>query len=112
MTDLNNFSIGELRELQARVASEITTREKDEIARVQQEILRLAQSVGLTPQALLNMNGVGGKKQNKVSANPVAARYQNPADATQQWTGRGRKPKWVVDYLESSGKDLDSLKIR
>ena len=112
MTDLSNLSIGELRELQNKVKSEIATREKDEIARVQQEIARLAQSVGMTPMELLNLNGAGGKKQGKSVNKPVAARYQNPADATQQWTGRGRKPKWVIEYLENSGKDLESLSIQ
>ena len=39
-----------------------------------------------------------------------APKYQTPADPTQTWTGRGRKPKWIVDALES-GKDLDELKV-
>ena len=40
----------------------------------------------------------------------VAARYRNPADASQQWTGRGRQPKWVKEWVES-GKALDGLRI-
>ena len=37
-------------------------------------------------------------------------KYANPADPSQTWTGRGRKPKWVNDAL-SSGKSLESLAI-
>ncbi|MHA6326198.1 H-NS histone family protein [Roseivivax sp. CAU 1753] len=38
------------------------------------------------------------------------AKYANPEDPSQTWTGRGRKPKWVNDALDS-GKSLDSLAI-
>ncbi|WP_208279302.1 ParB/RepB/Spo0J family partition protein [Massilia oculi] len=37
-----------------------------------------------------------------------AVRYRNPNDATQTWTGRGRQPKWVSDWIES-GKRLEQL---
>jgi DNA-binding protein H-NS len=40
----------------------------------------------------------------------VAPRYRNPADASQQWTGRGRQPQWVKDWLEA-GKDIAGLKL-
>lgn len=42
---------------------------------------------------------------------PVAAaavRYRNPNDAMQTWTGRGRQPKWISDWIES-GKRLEQL---
>lgn len=42
---------------------------------------------------------------------PVAApsvRYRNPNDATQTWTGRGRQPRWVSDWIES-GNRLEQL---
>ncbi|KUF09313.1 H-NS histone family protein [Pseudoponticoccus marisrubri] len=37
-------------------------------------------------------------------------RYANPADPTQTWTGRGRKPQWVIDAL-NSGKSVEDLAI-
>ncbi len=40
----------------------------------------------------------------------VAPRYRNPSNPDQTWTGRGRKPLWVVDAL-NSGKSLDDLAI-
>lgn len=33
----------------------------------------------------------------------VAPKYRNPADASQTWTGRGRKPKWVEAHLAAGG---------
>ena len=49
--------------------------------------------------------GAGGPKATK-----GAPKYAHPQDASQTWTGRGRKPKWVVDWL-ASGKALDDLAI-
>ncbi|WP_076447503.1 H-NS histone family protein [Roseivivax lentus] len=37
-------------------------------------------------------------------------KYANPADPTQTWTGRGRKPGWVNDALKA-GKSLDDLAL-
>jgi DNA-binding protein H-NS len=37
-------------------------------------------------------------KSNKKS---VAPKYADPANLENTWTGRGRKPKWLVKALES-----------
>lgn len=39
-----------------------------------------------------------------------APKYANPNDASQTWTGRGRKPNWVIEAL-SSGKTIEDLEI-
>ena len=41
----------------------------------------------------------------------VAAVYANPENAGQTWTGRGRKPAWVVEAL-TKGKTLTDLEIK
>ncbi|MFW2543373.1 H-NS family nucleoid-associated regulatory protein [Primorskyibacter sp. 2E107] len=38
------------------------------------------------------------------------AKYANPADPSQTWTGRGRKPNWVIEALQA-GKSLDDLSL-
>lgn len=44
------------------------------------------------------------------TATANAAKYRNPNDSSQTWTGKGRKPGWVVDSL-NNGKVLDDLLI-
>ncbi|MBT8454686.1 MAG: H-NS histone family protein [Rhodobacteraceae bacterium] len=39
-----------------------------------------------------------------------AAKYRNPKDASQTWTGRGRQPGWIKDAI-SAGKDLSAYEI-
>jgi DNA-binding protein H-NS len=40
----------------------------------------------------------------------VLPRYCNPSDPSQKWSGRGKKPKWVVAAL-NSGQELEDLRI-
>jgi DNA-binding protein H-NS len=41
-----------------------------------------------------NSNGKSNKKS-------VAPKYADPTNPENTWTGRGRKPKWLVTALES-----------
>ncbi|WP_420875302.1 H-NS family nucleoid-associated regulatory protein [Phaeovulum veldkampii] len=41
---------------------------------------------------------------------PAAAKYANPANPSETWTGRGRKPRWMAAAL-AEGKSLDDLAI-
>lgn len=40
----------------------------------------------------------------------VAAKYANPADKSQTWTGRGRQPNWVKAAM-AKGKSLADMAI-
>jgi len=42
--------------------------------------------------------GRGGKGRT------VAAKYANPDDPTETWTGRGRKPRWLTAKLKEGAK--------
>lgn len=41
---------------------------------------------------------------------PRAAKYANPADAKQTWSGMGRKPQWFKDAVDA-GTDPKTLEI-
>jgi DNA-binding protein H-NS len=34
----------------------------------------------------------------------VKIKYRHPKDASLEWTGRGRQPRWVVEWLAGGGK--------
>lgn len=40
----------------------------------------------------------------------VKAKYFNPADKNQQWSGRGRSPIWYSEYI-SGGGDVSKITI-
>ena len=49
-------------------------------------------------------------KPAKATRAQVLPKYANPADPSETWSGRGRKPRWVVAALDA-GKTMDDLTI-
>lgn len=41
---------------------------------------------------------------------PVYAKYRNPAEPSETWAGRGKKPRWLSAQLKS-GKQIDDFRI-
>jgi DNA-binding protein H-NS len=93
--DLEKLSLDELKELQSEVAVAIFNFEKKRKAETLAELEALAHAKGFSLKELLNnSNGKSTKKS-------VAPKYADPANPENTWTGRGRKPKWLVTALES-----------
>src|SRR5437899_7661866 len=106
MMDLSGMSVADLRALQEQVKQEIKKREHEDVAKAREQILAIAQSVGIPLKDL-----IGGQARAKASTTAkVAVRYRHPSDASLQWTGRGRQPKWVQSWV-ASGQSLDALRV-
>ena len=91
--DLEKLSLDELKALQNEVAVAIFNFEKK--SGNLSWVKALAHAKGFSLKELLdNSNGKSTKK-------PVAPKYADPANPENTWTGRGRKPKWLVTALES-----------
>lgn len=101
--DLSNMSLIELRNLQEQIKQETKKREQQDLTRAREQILAIAQGIGIPLKELIE-----GASRAKTGS--VAVRYRNPDDAAQQWTGRGRQPKWVKEWLEAH-KSLDLLRV-
>ncbi|MEW5786904.1 MAG: H-NS histone family protein [Pseudomonadota bacterium] len=76
---------------------------KQEIAGALAEIKRLMAEFGIS------VEDIGGKSSKMRTRSVGTAKYRDPASG-KTWTGRGRRPAWVVD-LEAQGKSLESCKI-
>jgi DNA-binding protein H-NS len=101
--DVNSMGLKDLKDLQSKVARAIATfedrRRKDALA----EIEEIARAKGFSLSEL-----TGGAAPRKRA--PATAKYANPADKSETWSGRGRKPRWVEAALKS-GKSLADLAI-
>lgn len=102
MIDLTNYLTPELKTLLNQVDQQINVRDAEARARARLEILALAQGAGIELKDLV--------KGLKPAKSPVPAQYQNPDNANEQWSGRGRKPGWIKQSLDS-GRTLDQLRI-
>ena len=103
---LDRMSLAELKAIAPMIPQKIEERQKAEKEAVKAELAELAKSKGFEMTDLFG-NGSKAAKEKKT----VAPKYRNPADALQTWTGRGRKPKWVVEELATGG-NLDDFLIR
>jgi len=104
----NNLSLAELQELKFIVEKKIDTRAKQERSDLIEKMDAMAKERGFG--GLEALMGSGGE-QSKAKRKPVAPKYRNPSDANDTWSGRGRKPKWVVEMLAAGGS-LDDALIR
>jgi len=103
--NLSNLSSSELRNLQEQIKRELKQREGMDKQKAREQILAIAQQAGVPLRELL-----AGFPGTRNKGGKVAARYRNPANAAEQWTGRGRQPKWVKEWVDG-GKPLDGLRI-
>lgn len=110
--DLSNYNLAELKGLQFEVEKQIKARQQEEVKKAREQILALTRNLGVSVDELLSTKGGKSGKSGKDKAKGTAAgaaQYRNPDNASQTWTGRGRRPAWVTDAL-SGGKTLDDLK--
>jgi DNA-binding protein H-NS len=101
--DISKLSLADLIALQEQVQKEIKKRQNQEVARAREQIIAIAQGVGIPLKELI---GTGVRVKN----GPAAVRYRHPTDAALRWAGRGRQPQWVKDWL-ASGESLDTLRV-
>lgn len=101
---IDRLSYAELQELQARIEAALQEKRAEEKKKVRQKAAALAAEAGFS------LKEVVAKKPTDRRRGKVAIKYRNPKDPGQTWTGRGRKPKWLVAELEA-GKSLDKFAI-
>jgi len=99
--DLDSMSLRELRDLRNKLDRAISTFEE----RRKREALAAAESAAR--EYGFNLADLTAAKQ---ARGKVAPKYANPDDPAQTWTGRGRKPRWIQEALDS-GKKLEELEI-
>ncbi len=101
--DLKKLSGAELEELIEQAQKELKTVR----AREKNEALKAAKAAAAKFGFSLDELS-GGSTKSKGSKS--APKYANPADPSQTWSGRGRKPQWVHDAI-GAGKDISDLEI-
>ncbi len=99
--DLDKLSREDLKQLindAQKALKTVDTRRRAEAKRAAEQAVK---EFGYSLDEVVTASGKGSKG---------VAKYANPADPSQTWTGRGRKPNWVLDALKA-GKSLDDMML-
>ncbi|MEO6300073.1 MAG: H-NS histone family protein [Paracoccaceae bacterium] len=101
--DLETLSLKELKDLQSQVAKAVSSfedrKKKDALAALEE----IARARGFTLAELMGTSSVRKRT-------PAVAKYANPGNTSDTWSGRGRKPRWFAAAL-AAGKTPDDLAI-
>ncbi len=105
--DLNQMSRKELSKLARDIDKALASVDKREQKAALDAAEKAAAEHGFSLSELTGAAS-GGKKKKAGSVNPP--KFRNPEDATQTWSGRGRKPAWI-NAAEAAGKDIAAFEI-
>lgn len=102
--NLEKLSLKELQELELRVEKTIAQARLKERVELKAEIEQLVADRGFT------MSEIFSTKRGSMKGRSVAPKFANPEDPSQTWTGRGRKPNWLVEKIDQ-GANLEDFLI-
>lgn len=105
--DLSKLSLEELQTLARDIEQEIVSRREAERERVLAQMRELAGSLGLTLEELLKQERGRSRTAAAVPA-AVEAKYRHPENTALTWSGRGKRPQWITEWL-ASGRTLEDL---
>ena len=97
---LEKMPTGKLESLRAEVEAMIATKVAERRQELQSQL-----------SELLEITGHGnGTRRGRGKARRAAAKYRNPKNADEVWSGRGRMPLWLGAQIKA-GKDRDDFLI-
>ena len=102
--NIDDLSLKELKDLQAKVSKAISTFEDRKNKNALAELEEKARAMGFS---LAELTGAVNKIRRRAPATP---KYANPADKSDTWSGRGRKPRLFAAALKA-GKSPEDLSI-
>src|SRR5262245_57950562 len=94
--ELERMSLKELQELELKVRRAKSSAQDRSRADLRKKIETMVSDAGFRLSDIFG--GRGGKGRT------VAAKYVNPDDPSETWTGRGRKPRWLSAKLQEGAK--------
>lgn len=93
--DISNLTRAELETLKQDIDKRLVDLEKEHRAQALVEMRELAKRHGVSLEEMIQMASS--------TATPSGAlpKYRDPENPDNTWTGRGRKPKWLIAAIEN-----------
>lgn len=101
--DLKKLNKKQLAELIAHASSRSRELDTEELEKIRADVRAYAKSKGYTIEQLFGGRGRKGRRSK------AAPKYRNPADSSQTWSGRGKRPRWFHAALKAGKRERDLL---
>jgi DNA-binding protein H-NS len=99
--NVERMSLREINDLEVKIAKAKSAAREKAKSDIKDKIDRLVDGTGFTVAELYGF-ATRGRGRSK-----SAAKYANPENKSETWTGRGRKPNWLVARLKKGAKIED-----
>ncbi|QWT20642.1 H-NS histone family protein [Bacillus sp. NP157] len=103
--DIKNLNHNQLTELIAKAQTRQTELQKEKVTTLRDKINAMIKAEGFTFDDVFGQRAPRSKR----AGTTVAAKYRNPADAEQTWSGRGKRPRWFNEALKAGTSEKDML---
>ena len=114
--DLKGMSLKQLEKLKAEVDKAIETAKTRDMKAARKAAEEAAAKFGFSLTELSGGKTAAAEKpkrkytKRKAAPKKGVAKYRNPADPSQTWTGKGRQPVWFRDAV-ANGTDPATMEI-
>lgn len=106
LEELTNSPLKDLLAFQEKLHKAVETRRENEKREIYEKIQSLASESGFSLAELLP--GIPSEKSIKKATAKI--KYRNPNNKDEGWTGKGRKPGWLIALL-NAGKKIEDFAI-
>lgn len=103
-TKLQKMTAKELAELERKVALAKQAAQDRARADLRQKVIDMVTDAGLKIGDILGGKSIKGRK--------VAAKYVNPTNPSETWTGRGRMPRWLATATGGVKSKVEEYRIK
>lgn len=103
--NIRNLNHSQLNELIQRARARQEELAKEKTSKLRDKISAMVKAEGF---AIEDVFGGAARRRGGVRGK-VKPKYRNPAEPTQTWTGRGKRPRWYSAALAAGKKEKDLL---
>ena len=108
--NLSEFTLPQLQQFRTKIAKEIDKRQAGTKTDLLKRLTKMAKKHGLSLSDVVGASTPTEAKAKKTDAKPAAgpkellpAKYRHPNNKDLAWSGRGRRPQWVEQWLANGG---------
>ncbi|HET7268195.1 MAG TPA: H-NS histone family protein [Oleiagrimonas sp.] len=102
--DISKLNQKQLNDLITKAETRKKDIRQDKIVKLRKKINDLIQAEGYTFEDVF-----GARRKTRRTGGKVPPKFFNPANPTETWSGRGKRPRWFNAALKAGKKDKDML---